>query len=108
MKWMVYYHNINADRIETFNVFRHGGVVADIAAAVKKRKNKEEFAEELRRSIFYYFRSKSEWEILVYPWCGSRSNEPIKVDVYNQIMNNWDVFLEYTWEHRKHLTYGDL
>lgn len=107
-QWNVFYHNVNSDRIETFNIFRHGGLVADIASAVKKRKNKEEFAEELRRSLSYYFRSKCEWEVLIAPWCGSRDNKPIKVDVYWQIMNNWDVFLEYTWENRKHLTYGDV
>jgi hypothetical protein len=104
MEWNVFYHNVNADRIETFNVFRHGGLVADIASLVKKRKNKEEFAEGLRRSVMYYFWSKCEWEVLISPWCGSRSNKPIKVDVYWQIMNNWDIFLEYTWEHRKDLT----
>lgn len=108
IQWNVIYHNVNADRIETFNVFRHGGLVADIASAVKKRKNKEEFAEELRRSLFYHFCSKCEWEVLISPWCDRRENKSIKVDVYWQIRNNWDVFLEYTWENRKHLTYGDI
>lgn len=106
--WNVYYHNVNADRIEVVNVFRHGGLVKDIASAVKKRKNKEEFAEELRRSLFYYYCSKCEWEVLIYPWCGSRDNKPIKIDVYDQVMNNWEIFLEYTWENRKNLTYGDI
>jgi hypothetical protein len=103
--WNVFYHNINSDRIETFNIFRHGGLVADIASLVKKRKNKEEFAEELRRSLFYHFGSKCEWEVLIAPWCGSRENKPIKVDVCWQIMNNWDVFLEYAWDNRKEIAY---
>lgn len=104
MKWFVIYHNINADRIETFNVFDHWRFVEDIASMVKKRKNREEFAEGLRRSLFYYFCSKCEWEVLVYPWCGSRNDNPLKIDVYWQVMNNWDAFLDYTWENRKLLT----
>lgn len=102
--WNVFYHEVNSDQIKTFNVFRHGGFVADIALMVRKRKNREDFAEGLRRSLAYYFGHKCEWEVLIYPWCGSRNNKPIKVDVYWQIMNNWDVFLEYTWKNRKLLT----
>ena len=26
-----------------------------------------------------------------------------KIDVYDQVINNWDVFIEYLWEHRKEL-----
>lgn len=104
MKWNVIVHDINGDRIEVYNVFDHGGLTADIAALVKKRKNREAFAEELRRSLFYWFGSKCEWEVLVSPWCGSRNEKPLKIDVYWQVMNNWDVFLDYTWEHRKLLT----
>ena len=33
--WNVIYHNINGQRIETFNVFKHGGFIADIEKAAK-------------------------------------------------------------------------
>jgi hypothetical protein len=71
---------------------------------VKKRKNREEFAEGLRRSLMYYLWSKCEWEVLVSPWCGSRNKQSLKIDAYWQIMNNWDVFLDYVWENRKEIT----
>ena len=100
MKWLVYHHNINADRIETINVFYHGGFTNAVLSHLKKCKTKEEFAEELRCSLSYYFRAKSEWEVLIYPWSGSRNKNPIKIDVYDQVWNNWDVFLDYVWGHK--------
>lgn len=27
----------------------------------------------------------------------------LKIDAYQQVMNNWDVFIDYLWEHRKEL-----
>lgn len=51
----------------------------------------------------YYFWSKCEWEVLVTPWISPRESEKKKVDVCWQIMNNWDVFVDYTWANRKKL-----
>ena len=95
--WNVIYHNMNGQRIETFNVFKHGHFVADVEKALKRCATKEEFAEPLRRSLSYYYWSKSEWEVIVAPWCGGRDTKDIKMDVYWQIMNNWDIFLDYVW-----------
>ena len=97
LAWTVIWHDINRDEICLFNVFRHGGFVEDIRKHYKKCETKEEFAEALRRSLMYYFWSKCEWEILISPWCGSRNDKPIKVDVYWQVMNNWNIFLDYVW-----------
>lgn len=100
LTWNVIYHDVNGDKISTYNVFRHGGFMGDICKALKKCPSKEEFANELRRSLFYYFCSKCEWEIIIGPWCGGRATEEIKVDVYWQVMNNWDIFLDYIWNAR--------
>lgn len=51
----------------------------------------------------YYFWSKCEWEVLVTPWISPRESEKKKIDVCWQIMNNWDVFVDYTWANRKKL-----
>lgn len=95
--WNVIYHNINHSRIETYNIFRHGCFVTDLEKESKNCKVKEEFAEVLRRNLRYYFGSKTEWEVIVSPWCGGRGDEDIKIDVYWQVMNNWDTFLDYVW-----------
>lgn len=101
LKWNVYYHAINGDKITTFNVFDHSGFAKGVADAAKKCKDKNEFAEKLRRELFYYFGSKCEWEVLISPWIGGRNTKHRKVDVYWQVMLNWDVFVDYVWERRK-------
>ena len=63
----------------------------------------KDFAMQLRREVMYYFWSKCEWEVLISPWVGGNDVEERKVDVAWQIMNHWDVFVDYTWNNRKKL-----
>lgn len=100
LEWNVYHHNFNKDEIEVYNVFDHWRFQEDLRSLVNECKTKEEFGERLNRDLMYYYWSKSEWEVLVYPWCGSRNDKPIKIDVYDQVRNNWNVFLDYVWENR--------
>ncbi len=102
LKWYVYYHNVNSQVIKTYNIFNHCGFVQDIEKYFKKYKNKEEFAKKLKSSLMYYFWSKAEWEVLIYPWCGGRNTKEIKIDVYDQVMNNWDIFVDYVWNSKIH------
>lgn len=99
--WNVYYHDENGQKISTFNVFQHGGFMGDVRKHLKKITEKDLFAKELERSLFYYFASKCEWEILIYPWGGGRNTKEIKIDVYNQVKNNWDVFVDYVWDSKR-------
>ena len=87
--WKAYYHSMSGHEIRPFNIFEHG------------RFREEVFAEELRRSLFYYYGSKCEWEVVIGPWCGDRGTKEIKVDVYMQVMNNWDIFVDYVWNEGK-------
>lgn len=97
MQWIVYRHNVNADKIEPWNVFDHGGFAKDIETAFSRYKHKEDFAKEIKSSLMYYYWSKAEWEVVVAPWCGGRNAKEIKIDVYDQVMNNWEQFIDYTW-----------
>ena len=45
----------------------------------------------------YYFWCKSEYEVVIAPWGGSIGANEVKIDIYTQVMNNWDVFLDYVW-----------
>ena len=47
--WNVFYHDINRNEIRTFNVFQHGGFREDIQKHFKKYKDRDVFAEEMRR-----------------------------------------------------------
>lgn len=96
--WNVIVYNVNKDKIEVWNVFNHTSFMDDVTKIFNKhKKDKEKFVEELRRSLMYYYWSKCEWEILVTPLFAHKDDEEKKVDVYWQVYNNWDVFIEYTW-----------
>ena len=102
LKWNVFYHDINRQKITTLNIFNHWKFAEDVQKSLKKFKDKDEFAEELRRDLFYYFGSKCEYEVVVKPWAGGRGHEDIKVDIYTQVRNNWDVFVDYVWNSKIH------
>lgn len=102
LKWNVYYHSINSKEIKTFNIFNHDGFNQDVEKYLKKHKDKDEFADKLKSSLMYYFWSKAEWEIIISPWCGGGNTEDIKVDVYEQVMNNWDIYVDYVWNSKIH------
>ena len=102
--WNVIYGNFNSGRIEVFNVFNHYSFAADCQKIAKKYKDdKEKFAEELKRSLMYFFWSKCEWEVIVSHWPPKDRDRDEKIDVYDQVILNWQSFLDYTWEHRKEI-----
>lgn len=98
MKWFVYYYNINNNKIETLNIFSHSRFADEVKKHLKSTV-KAEFAEAVRGSLFRYYCSKAEYEVLVSAWCGG--DDSIKVDVYNQVRLNWDVFIEYLWSFKE-------
>lgn len=101
LEWNVYYYNCNGRKIESFNIFDHGSFREDMKKAAKKIKNKEDFEKQLKSNLMYYMWSKSEWEIILAPWVGGdRDRDAIKIDVYDQIMLNWNIFVEYCWNNR--------
>ena len=131
LKWVVYCHSFNNKEIKTFNIFEHSRLCEEIEKHFKKYKNKDEFAEHLKHSLMYYYWSKCEWETVITEWVPhitieelNRLNaerektlkeynrEPyslyvnpkvaIKIDVYDQIMNNWEIFLDYVWNSKIH------
>lgn len=100
LKWNVIIHDTNQDKMKVYNVFAHAGFRDEVNKYIGQCKTLGEFSESVRRTLMYYFWSKCEWEILIKPWCGSRNNAEEKIDVYQQIRNNWDRFIEYVWNNR--------
>jgi hypothetical protein len=126
MIWHVYRENINTKRIEIYNIFEHASFRKDIEEAYATCKTKDEFVEQLRKSLMYYFWSKCEWEVIITDWPTHISlrevdrlqdekneyyekwghlphslgvNLPVaeKIDVYDQVRLNWSAFVDYTW-----------
>jgi len=99
MHWFVYVEDVNAREIIVYDVFSHGRFAEDVRKAYKKhRMDFDAFTEKVRGSLFYYYRSKCEWEVIVGSWVASDRIPERKVDVYDQVMLNWDVFIKYVWE----------
>lgn len=116
--WNVYTHNFNTNNIEVHNIFNHSALLNKIKELTKKYKdNKEEFEKELKSWIMYYYWSKCEWEVIITSFPAYIEKEELdrldkevvkyrtsinlysgkKIDVYDQIELNWDIFFNYVW-----------
>lgn len=95
MEWNALYYNYNANQMEPHNVLR--GREDFIRKMKKKFPAKEDFAKELRSEMQYRYWSKAEWEIVLTPLVGSRENADRKIDVFDQLLLNWDKFVDYCW-----------
>ena len=132
MVWNVYRRNFNTKELEKYNVFSHWSFRESLERMAKRRLNRENFDKHLRREVMYYFWSKCEWEVIITSWPAYITSEELtrlnkeleeerqrygrnprilnvrlregdKIDVYNQLMLNWELFSEYVWNHRKEL-----
>lgn len=130
LKWMVYRYNINRKSIEQFNIFNHCRFAEDVERDLKKCKTKEEFSEKLKSRLLYYFWCKAEYEVVVTSFpprikkdeldrlnsdykehtekyghapCCLYTNSEVgeKVDIYSQVMMNFEHFINYVWSGKK-------
>jgi hypothetical protein len=104
VEWNAYYHCFNSDEFKKINILQEH---VDFVKYVKKHKkkckgNKEEFKENLRRELLFYFWAKCEWEVIVTktdnriimtPWVGRNKN--ISLDVTDNEDFDWLSF--YNW-----------
>lgn len=82
-------------------MFEHGGFKEEIDNLLTKELTREEFEKELKLSLMYHFWCKCEHEVVVGPWIGDFEKEGVKVDIYEQIRMNWDMFVEYVWDQKR-------
>lgn len=99
LEWNVLYENFNARKIESFNIFDHYSFNEDVKKLFRKYKDdRKTFEEEVLSSLRYYFWSKCEWEIIVSDWPPSKQKPiEVKIDVFDQVMLNKQIFLDYVW-----------
>lgn len=100
LEWNVICEDMNGHGIKQYNIFHHASFNKEVQKLLTKCKDQKVFAEELRRSLMYYFWSKCEWEIIISPWMQKPSSPEMKVDVYWQVMMNWQHFVGYVWSSR--------
>lgn len=97
-----------------------------------QKKIEAEFNERVRRECLYYFWGKCEWEVVLTSWPPyitveeiDRLNKEVedhvknwesparvvspnldidmKIDVYDQLQLNWNIFLQYVKDHKKEI-----
>lgn len=127
---MVYRHDINKRKIVEFNIFDHWRFQEIVKKDLKKYKTREEFAEKLKGHLMYYFWSKYEYEVVISSFpvhikkeelnrindefkadTEKHGHEPYgmwvcpdvgsKIDIYNQVMLNFEVFVDYVWSNKR-------
>jgi len=95
IEWYVYYHDSNAQKIIKWNVFNHGTFAEKVNKLLQENLSRDEFADGLKKYLMYYMWSKCEYEIILSSWTGRADD--IKIDIYDQIMMNWNNFVDYVW-----------
>ena len=129
MKWNVLRNDFNAHEIKEYDIFRHNSFAKDVAELSNQDLTKEDFTEKLRRSLQYYFWAKSEHEVVITSWPPYIDGEELtrlnteyeehntkwgrypyklnvrldvreKIDIYDQVLLNWDIFVDYVWSQR--------
>ena len=94
------FHSNKFVSFEKYNIFNHGGFLKDLKKNVKENsENRKEFDEQLKSIVLYYFWSKCEYETLISSLFAKDLTQSKKIDAYDQIMLNWNIFENYIWEH---------
>lgn len=129
MVWNVYREDFNRRAIVKYNIFDHSGFAQDVNKLLEVGVSKSEFTEQLNRSLRYWFWGKTEYEVLITSWPvhidkteldklnteyeeynNKWSHYPYKINVapdvgkkvsvYDQVMMNWDQFVEHVWSNK--------
>lgn len=116
----------NNNKVEVYNILSHPSLKNTIKESAKKYTKFREFADSIRSTLMYLTWSKCEWEIVVTSWPTFVENEELdkmvkereehkekwgkstvrssvnlsvekKIDVFTQVMLNWDAFIDYVW-----------
>ena len=100
LTWNVYIGDFSTRQIKKHNVFNHWGFLDDCKKAARKyAKDRESFEKAIKSSLMYWYWSKTEWEILIHQWPSRNGDPDLKVDVYDQVEQNWQHFADYVWDH---------
>ena len=120
LTWNAYIGDWNAKMIKVFNIFNSFPFISGVIKANNKYKNDFEFLKEVRTSLMYAFWSKAEYEVIITSWPPHIEKEEFerltkenikyrtwvnlfigeKIDVYNQVMINWEAFKLYLLTNR--------
>lgn len=102
LTWNVYIFDMNTNELKEYNIFKHGNFLKSVLKDAEEEYGEdlpdyEKFKERVRKELRYYFWSKCEWELIMSPWPPHEDDKDKKIDVYEQIMLNFDQFYRYLY-----------
>ena len=102
MEWYVYRHDTNKGKIIKYNVVNTGVIdhLIKMLNQIKEEKghwNYDDFTAAATQIYRYYYWGKCEHEIIIKEWVGKEAEE--KVDVFDQLMLNWDIFVDHLYDY---------
>jgi len=123
--WNIF--NEENDEMQVINVFEYNYVFLRDGLLYAKNHYADDFnkfADHIRRWLSHEYWSRCEYETIITPWPPYITKEELdrlkkedpkyvatinlkvgyKLDVYTQIMMNWDRFIEYIWMNKKLIT----
>ena len=101
--WKVYVYDINMRGIRQYNIFNHSGfcnsLYKEFASVTETDTlpSYEEVEKILEKELRYYFWGKCEWEVVISSFPPSDKDKDLKVDVYSQVMLNFEKFVSYVY-----------
>ena len=128
MIWNVYRENFNRGVIVKYNIFDNISFADDIIKLLNEGITKDDFEDKLRQVLFYYFGGKTEYETVITSWpvyinrtefyrlyndfgqYKIRNCFPYKINIApevgkkvsicDQVLMNWEQFVEYLWSNK--------
>ena len=96
MEWFAWIYDFNKKAIVKYNIFDNCVFREGVEKILKKRVNKEEFCSLLDKELFYTYMSRFEYETTISSFPPMEDVRK-KIDVYEQVMMNFDAFAYYVW-----------
>lgn len=100
MEWYVFYYDQNKERVVKWNIFDHRAFTEDLKILYSKQYDLNSFSADLQHYAICYFWSKYEYEMFIEPWHNDKAVH--KIDVFDQLMMNWDIFARYCYNYQTH------
>ena len=101
--WNVFIDDVNKKEISIFNVFHSYTFDEQLKKEFRRyarHKDIEKLKAEIKNWARYCFWSKCEYEITLTSFPEKKDFKEKKVDVYQQLMLNWDSFVEYVLKNK--------
>lgn len=101
LKFNIVYENWNNKELKSVNVFDYEFMKTALDKIAKRKPDKrpdfEAFNKEIKSLMMYHFWSKCEFEFIISSWPSGKWET--KVDVYDQLKLNWDLFIKQCWDY---------